>query len=174
MTEKKRKFKYLNSSYYITDQGHIENADHHRLKPFDNGEGYLTISLSSNGHRKNFYIHRLVAMKFIDNPNLLPEVNHKDGNKKNNSVSNLEWVSRKESVHHAIKTGLTPTGSRSWNAKLTSDQAELVFDAYWCGISVLEIMNALNISRHTVCDIAKGDAYKNETKKRLKELQDND
>lgn len=72
---------------------------------------YSTVSLRAEGKRKSKSIHRLVAEAFIDNPD--PEnktqVNHIDGNKQNNSVSNLEWVNAKENVQHAIKNKLRKT-----------------------------------------------------------------
>lgn len=72
------------------------------LKPFDNGNGYLVISLASGGtKRKNFYIHRLVASTFIPNPNLYPQVNHIDFNKKNNAVDNLEWCTPAQNTRHS-------------------------------------------------------------------------
>lgn len=168
MTEKAKKFIFNGSRYYITDQGHVENKKRHRIKPFDNGHGYLCVGLSSNGERKNFYVHRLVAMMFIDNPLNLPEVNHIDGNKKNNSVKNLEWVSKRENIHHAVKCGLVPSGSDSFQANLNSEQVKLVFMAYNAGIPSKLIMNAFNVSRHTVCDIANGSIYKKETSELLK------
>lgn len=61
------------------------------LKPFADKNGYLCIGVSKNGVRKTFKIHRLVAMIYLPNPENLPEVNHKDENKTNNCVSNLEW-----------------------------------------------------------------------------------
>ena len=69
--------------------------------------GYLLTSLSYNGKRKTFKVHRLVAIAFCDGySELRNEVNHKDGNKSNNVYSNLEWSTRLENVHHAIEEGL--------------------------------------------------------------------
>lgn len=64
------------------------------LKPRKDKNGYHTVILWKDKKGKSFKIHRLVAMTFIENPNNYPEVNHKDENKKNNSVSNLEWCDR--------------------------------------------------------------------------------
>ncbi len=77
------------------------------LKPAPNKDvGYLEVSLWKNGEGTSFYVHRLVAQAFIPNPLGLPEVNHKDGNRHNNAVSNLEWVTSSENSHHAVATGL--------------------------------------------------------------------
>ena len=76
-----------------------------KKKQSDNhsGNGYLYVDLHDRGIRKRFYIHRLVAEHYIDNPNNKPYVNHIDGNTKNNHVSNLEWCTPKENVIHAVK-----------------------------------------------------------------------
>ena len=70
------------------------------LKPSKNKNGYLTVYLCKNGNSVRFYLHRLVATIFIDNPNNYSDVNHKDFDKCNNSIDNLEWVSHKENVQH--------------------------------------------------------------------------
>jgi hypothetical protein len=68
--------------------------------------GYMTIGLRDNKKRKDFLVHRLVANAFIENIDNKRSVNHIDGNKKNNNLSNLEWVTDKENSIHAYKTGL--------------------------------------------------------------------
>lgn len=72
------------------------------LKPTDNGNGYLIIGLRNQTKRKNFYIHRLVASYFLDNPENKKCINHKDFNKQNNDVDNLEWISQKDNVLYSV------------------------------------------------------------------------
>lgn len=71
------------------------------LSPFDNGHGYLTISLVKDKKRKNYYIHRLVAVAFLDNLENKKYINHLDYNTKNNNVSNLQWCSQKENIGYS-------------------------------------------------------------------------
>lgn len=74
----------------------------------DNKKGYLYVTFEVNGKRSRFYVHRLVADHFIPNPNNLETVNHKDKNRKNNHVDNLEWMSYSENNQHGecqIKAG---------------------------------------------------------------------
>jgi len=75
------------------------------------GTGYHRVELRKNGKPKKFFVHRLVALAFIPNDN--PEansVNHKNGNKSDNSVENLEWVTHRQNVDHAVETGLQLKG----------------------------------------------------------------
>lgn len=85
----------------------------------DNGHGYKQIYVQINRVRKLFYIHRLVAKYFIENPNSLPEVNHKDFNKANNSFMNLEWITIKGNRKHAFDGGRIPKGETHISSKLT-------------------------------------------------------
>ena len=97
--------------YEISNCGKIKSLITNRyLKPFDNGKGYMTIGLFKGKKRKNHYIHRLVANAFISNPNKFPEVNHKDFNKKNNKVENLEWVTIKQNKEHYRKSSFGEIG----------------------------------------------------------------
>lgn len=78
------------------------------LKPFIDGKGnYLQVTFYTEGtNKRNYLVHRLVAQEFIPNPDNKLEVNHIDGNKLNNSIDNLEWVTAKENMQHASKNGL--------------------------------------------------------------------
>ena len=78
----------------VYKDGRVWNCKGRILSIHDNGKGYKFVRLSKYGKPKQEYIHRLVATAFIDNQDNLPEVNHKDENKENNCVYNLEWCSR--------------------------------------------------------------------------------
>lgn len=78
------------------------------LKQGTNHKGYPIVHLSKDGKQKTITVHRLVALTFIENPLNLPQVNHIDGNKTNNNVSNLEWCDNSYNQIHAHKTGLFP------------------------------------------------------------------
>ena len=71
------------------------------LEGYDNGNGYLYVKLCKEGKRNQYRINRLVAQAFLENPNSLPEVNHKDKNPKNNCVDNLEWCTRQYNVEYS-------------------------------------------------------------------------
>jgi hypothetical protein len=78
-----------------------------KLKPSIIGSGYLKVELiNKDGERKSRLVHRIIAMTYLDNPENKSSVNHKDGNKFNNDIFNLEWVTAKENRAHALKTGL--------------------------------------------------------------------
>ena len=91
------------------------------VKPVTRQHGYLGVMLyGKGGHKtrgfKTFSIHRLVAEAFIPNPDGLPEVNHKDENKQNNTVDNLEWITRKGNVNYGT------TQQRRANNRINNDK----------------------------------------------------
>lgn len=105
---KKQIMNYPN--YFIYDNGDVVNSITGKLLDGSISEGgYKYYRLSKDGIKHMFYCHRLVAEHFLNNPNNLPVVNHKDGNKLNNDVSNLEWVSYSDNILHAHQTGLIHT-----------------------------------------------------------------
>ena len=89
--------------YYVTVDGEVYSWYGKKpvicMKYLDNGSGYKYVRIG----RKNVYVHRLIAETFIPNPENKPQVNHKDGNRANNSVDNLEWVTAKENAEHREK-----------------------------------------------------------------------
>ena len=81
-----------------------QNLKGKQLKFTDNGRGYQLVFLTKESKRINKYVHRLVAETFIPNPKNLPEVNHKDLNKSNNCIDNLEWITNADNKRHYQKT----------------------------------------------------------------------
>lgn len=100
-----------NKKYSVTKDGKVWSQISNRfLKQQINYLGYPIITFYGLGKNKQklktHYIHRLVAEAYIKNKNNYKEINHKDGNKSNNNVGNLEWCTRKENINHAFKKGL--------------------------------------------------------------------
>jgi len=89
--------------YRISSWGRVYNIKREKfVSPEMTKKGYLRVDLyNSKGERKHFKIHRLVADAFIPNENNKPQVNHLDGNKQNNSITNLEWCTNAENCEHA-------------------------------------------------------------------------
>ena len=111
--------KDYNGFYEVSNLGRIRSVDRYvrwkqcnRFYPGKvrligrNEYGYRTILFSKDGVEKCRRVSRLVALAFIPNPKRLPEVNHKDGNKLNDHVSNLEWCTKSDNIKHAWRTGL--------------------------------------------------------------------
>ena len=118
-----------------------------KMALYDNGRGYKQVFFCSNYIKSMRYVHRLVAEVFIPNPQNKPEVNHKDGDKSNNNVDNLEWVTRLENVRHAIGLGLH-SGKRIM--KITSDGTTEIYE------SGAEASRQNNIHAKCVTDVANG------------------
>jgi hypothetical protein len=100
-----------NGEYHISNHGRVKSykcGKERILKPYLLGGGlpYYAYSLHIKNKRKICKVHRLVALAFIPNPDNKPQVNHKDGNKLNNHIDNLEWMTSKENHQHAWDTGL--------------------------------------------------------------------
>lgn len=90
-------------NYEVSTHGRIRNMKRQTLlSPSENGKGYLQVNLSKNNRKTNFLIHRLVALTFIpnDNPQDKTQVNHKDEDKHNNHVDNLEWITPKNNINY--------------------------------------------------------------------------
>ena len=127
MTEWKDIVGYENL-YRVNNKGEVYSLISNKiLKQFWRGSRpdnkYLIVDLHKDKKGKNISVHRLVAEAFIPNPDKLPCVNHKDGNKYNNCVDNLEWCTYSENNYHALESGLKaiPSGSKSKLSKLTHD-----------------------------------------------------
>lgn len=98
-----------NEKIFVSDMGRCKSllrGSERILKMQADNKGYLRIRVTIDRKKMTFKVHREVAKAFIDNPENLPQVNHIDGDKNNNSVNNLEWVTNQENAIHAVKNGL--------------------------------------------------------------------
>ena len=99
-------WKSIDDRYSVSNLGRVKSnyANKERiLKPFFNKDGYLMVDIRHSHERKSISVHRLVAIAFIPNPNNYPEVNHKDENKTNNCVDNLEWCDDKYNCNYGTR-----------------------------------------------------------------------
>ena len=127
-------------TYQISNIGRVRNLDNNRIsKGHDNGSGYLKTVLCQNGEQTSFYIHRLVAQEFLDNIDNKPKVDHVDGDRKNNSILNLRWVSDGENSRNRKRNKVKLSsrykgvywekGSSKWRARINKDGID-----YYCGL----------------------------------------
>jgi hypothetical protein len=118
-------------AYETSSDGRIRHEDRRRqLKAHCNHGGYPMVSLYRDGKGTTTAVHRIVAMTFLGERPTGYTINHKDGNKLNNSVENLEFVTLKENREHAIRLGLWGFGERNGNSKLTKDQVIRIRELY--------------------------------------------
>lgn len=101
-----KKIDYLGTNFTIDENGTIKNLKGKVISQRISNSGYLYVTIKINGKCSGRFIHRAIAFAFIDNPDNKFYVNHKDGNKLNNSIENLEWCTSSENNQHSYDTGL--------------------------------------------------------------------
>lgn len=122
------------------------------LRPSLSNNGYIFVPL---GRKKHFFVHVLVALTFIPNPAGKEQVNHRDGDKFNCHVSNLEWVTKNENELHSWLTGLRRTGEKHHNAKITYEQV-LYIRTNPDNLLVKELSAKFGVSNSTISQIQTG------------------
>jgi hypothetical protein len=144
--------------YRISDTGKVHSIRSNiMLKGNVDRYGYLHYVLYNIFGKKHHTAHRLVAIHFIENPIKLPEVNHKDGNKLNNSISNLEWITGLGNREHLFSVlGKSFKGENNPSAKLNAFTVGKIKKDITAGISQHSIANKYSISRSTISMIAIG------------------
>lgn len=143
--------------YDISNMGRIKYPIRKGILPYkkrityggNTNDGYKTFELRNSNYKKNVAIHRLVAKEFINNPNNYNIVNHKDGNKKNNSVYNLEWCSRSQNTQHAYDNNLISGKREIYQLDINNNiikEWDTIKDAY----------ETLNLSRTGINQVLNG------------------
>lgn len=133
------------------------------LTGYGGGKLYPHVLLTADGKRVTRNIHRLVAEAFIPNPENFPQINHKDANKENNRVDNLEWCTCQQNQAHARSKQLQriPKGTQCWNAKLTDDKVRTMRHRYQTeGITYKELAAEYGVHSGVVGMIIRREKWK--------------
>lgn len=148
------------NNYTIDESGNVYHLSGRKIGTRVTPKGYVQTWLTQNSKTKYRFIHRLVADTFIvkDSENL--EVNHKDGNKLNNHVSNLEWVTRHENIRHGFNNGLYKSTENSPNSKLTNKDVAIIRQMIKDGKSLNSIGKIYGVNHATIRHIKLGLTWK--------------
>lgn len=162
-----KSIKGYESIYEVSSKGRVRSLDRvsrngfvktnlkGKMLSISNSERYSNVGLSKDSKTKNFKVHRLVAIAFIPNPENKPEVNHKDGNKTNNILDNLEWNTKAENQKHAFDNGLLVTGVSTYNSVLTESIVLAIRRLHRINpkVNKLKISKKLNVSNSLIHNI---------------------
>lgn len=144
MIEEWRDIKGYEGLYQVSNLGNVKNSKNDRLlKLHNHNSGYKNIKI----RKKPFLIHRLVAETFIPNPLNLPCVNHKDGDKYNNIIDNLEWCTHSQNTRHAFNIGLMSGHPDVKARRCRCIELDLIFD------SVLEAQKFIGSKSTHIYDV---------------------
>ena len=135
--------------YMVSSAGEVRNSKNHRIAPRTTENGYLRVWFSKNGDVKTFAVHRLVATAFLPNPEDLPEVNHINGRKTDNRVSNLEWCT----ISHNRKHSQYVLGKESGKPK----RPVICVDNGWTFPSVAEAARAIRGNKQNIVKCCMGE-----------------
>ena len=133
--------KKIYDNYFIDIDGNVYNKHNKILKPVDNGKGYLRVNLTLlDGTIICKAIHRLIAEAYIENPDNLPEVNHKDCNRKNNSIDNLEWCTHAYNIEYSYEcSNRSAKGTSNANCKTNEDTVHSICEHLQSGLKPSKI-----------------------------------
>lgn len=142
-----------NWDYQISNFGNVKsNITNKIIKPWQNKNGYVSVTLHKNGIKRNFYIHRLVAKYFVENknPKSYFEINHIDENKKNNHYTNLEWCDRSYNCQYSDCSKAVAEYNRTAVYRINPDGTKTLYN------STTEAGKANGLSRYAISKCING------------------
>ena len=127
---------FYENSYVLQTNGSVISLQNNLpLTPIKNPNGYVKVGLANgDGTKKQMSVHRLIAEHYLPNPYKHKQVNHKDGNKLNNDVTNLEWCTAKYNTQHALESNLRP-------GFMGADDRDLLIAKIYAGATIRELAN---------------------------------
>lgn len=143
--------------YYVHADGYVISRKHgkvRRLVGGSTGHGYPQVTLRHDGIQVQRLLHRLVAESFCCRPEGANQVNHKDGNKRNNQADNLEWVSAKQNMRHSVESGLwtAPTSDHYKRMRVNAGQSVARFTAEEAS-DLMEMKATLRLSSYDLAEL---------------------
>lgn len=163
--------------YQVSNKGNVNSVDRYIICQLKNQTvsqikgkpkkirlnifGYPVITLSRNGIRKHVFIHRLVALSFIPNPNNKLEINHINGIKTDNRPENLEWCTRQENNVHAYSTGLNEREKHAMKgvdhplAVLNEEKVLKIRNMFSSGFTISQLSALYGVKYYTIRDVVK-------------------
>lgn len=149
--------RYKETKYLVTDNGRVfSELSNAFLQPIERPNGYLVVDI----HGESIPVHRLVALVYIPNPGNKPYVNHKNFDKADNTVENLEWVTPKENSEHAQQAGKYNMGEKVNTAVLTERTAIEAAQLLREGYSTAKVAEIFGVTHSTVTKLRKGQTWK--------------
>lgn len=143
---------FRNTWYYVTKEGGVYNEQTKKwLKASCNGKNYVWVRLIHPDFNKTIRVHRMVAECYLENFDPALTINHKDGNKCNNHVDNLECVSIADNLRHAYSTGLIRRTKKDNRKRIDKEEVKRLFKQYQSRTKVAKILNVSRTSISKIC-----------------------
>ena len=146
--------------YQVSNTGKVRDLKNHIKSVYKNNKGYVCLSLYYNGKTYHPTVHRLVAKAFIPNPNNYEQVNHKDCNKENNSVENLEWCNQRYNYNEGMRTFQYSKNEEHYFAKLKNSDIPIIYELYKLGFTRATVAKIFSINPSSLEAIEKGISYR--------------
>lgn len=146
--------------YQVSNTGKVRDLKNHIKPVYKNNKGYECLSLYYNGKTYHPTVHRLVAKAFIPNPNNYDQINHKDCDKENNSVENLEWCNQRYNYDEGMKTFQYSKNEEHYFAKLKNSDIPIIYELYKLGFTRATVAKIFNVRPSSLEAIEKGISYR--------------
>ena len=159
----KATYQFKGAEYLVCSAGTIYGPKGKPLKHRLNDDGYVIVTMGKKGHRTTQFVHRIVAQLFLPNPNGLSEVDHLDNNRANPSLSNLEWVTRRENTGRASARGShkdAHKGEHNGRAKLTAALVLQMRLEYQAGSRIIDLKQKYGHPFNTISNAVRGNTWK--------------
>lgn len=146
--------------YEVSNKGRVRNCKGKIKSMYKNNKGYLCLSLHYKGKTHHPTIHRLVAKAFILNPNNYNQVNHKDYDKSNNTIDNLEWCNQRYNYDEGMKNFQYSKNENHFYSKLRNSDIPIIYNLYKLGFTRVTVSRIFGINPSSLEAIEKGISYR--------------